>query len=216
MLLPIISLLSLLALVNGDAIHQDTRCNCVCPDPSVSQSVSNPSGSNLVGDEGDRRAIYINSTVSPDQCNCPMVVLIHLNLTDTQADSFCPRCLCKYQTRSLTVIKVVVILVVWVILLLLFYMAFLSILEPILSKKRGNVGGLRGLRSAPNIGYSEHHDATESDNEGSGTGAEATQMQTYQGTAEGVINRLGTQQSKWKLQVQEQRRNIYDRHAMLN
>ena len=34
--------------------------------------------------------------------------------------------------------------------------------------------------------------------------------------AEGVINRLGTQQSKWKRQVQEQRRNIYDRHSMLN
>ena len=53
------------------------------------------------------------------------------------SDSFCPRCNCKYQTRSLTVIKVVVILVIWVISLLLFYMAFLSILEPMLSKKRG-------------------------------------------------------------------------------
>ncbi len=29
-------------------------------------------------------------------------------------------------------------------------------------------------------------------------------------------NSLGTQQSRWKRQVQEQRRNIYDRHAMLN
>ena len=70
---------------------------------------------------------------------------------------------------------------------------------------------------------------------------DATQMRTYRGMkcihysaklfsylftflfnffptlgAEGVINRLGTQQSKWKRQVQEQRRNIYDRHSMLN
>ena len=49
--------------------------------------------------------------------NCHSVVLIHLNLNESQADSFCPRCNCKYQTRSLTVIKVVVILVIWVILI---------------------------------------------------------------------------------------------------
>ena len=90
-----------------------------------------------------------------DDCNCGKVVLIHLNLTDAQADSFCPRCVCKYQTRSLAIIKVVVILVVWVVLLLLFYMAFLSLLEPILSKKR--CAGLPGLDR--NISYREHHDA---------------------------------------------------------
>ena len=90
-----------------------------------------------------------------DDCNCGKVVLIHLNLTDAQADSFCPRCVCKYQTRSLAIIKVVVILVVWVVLLLLFYMAFLSLLEPILNKKR--CAGLPGLDR--NISYREHHDA---------------------------------------------------------
>lgn len=31
-----------------------------------------------------------------------------------------------------------------------------------------------------------------------------------------VLNRVGHQQDKWKRQVREQRRNIYDRHAMLN
>lgn len=36
------------------------------------------------------------------------------------------------------------------------------------------------------------------------------------GTPSGVLNRVGHQQSKWKRQVQEQRRNIYDRHTMLN
>jgi len=153
---------SLTLCVNSHAIHQDTRCNCICPDPSVSQAESISAIDSLQKDAiehiGDRRSIYINSTVSPDDCNCPKVVLIHLNLTDAQADSFCPRCLCKYQTRSLAIIKVVVILVVWVVLLLLFYMAFLSILEPILSKKR--CAGLPGLDR--NISYREHHDATES------------------------------------------------------
>lgn len=31
-----------------------------------------------------------------------------------------------------------------------------------------------------------------------------------------VLNRVGHQQDKWKRQVKEQRRNIYDRHTMLN
>lgn len=31
-----------------------------------------------------------------------------------------------------------------------------------------------------------------------------------------VLNRVGHQQDKWKKQVREQRRNIYDRHTMLN
>jgi len=217
MWISIVFLASFTICVNGYTIHQDTRCNCICPDPSVSQAESiNANADNLPNDPaehiGDRRSIYINSTVSPDDCNCPKVVLIHLNLTDAQADSFCPRCSCKYQTRSLATIKVVVILVVWVVLLLLFYMAFLSLLEPILSKKR--CAGLPGLDR--NISYSEHHDATESDDASSTgpTDTEGTQMNTY--GAEGIVNRLGSQASKWKRQVQEQRRNIYDRHAMLN
>lgn len=84
--------------------------------------------------------------------NCRSVVLIHLNLNESQADSFCPRCNCKYQTRSLTVIKVVVILVIWVISLLLFYMAFLSILEPMLSKKRG-LGLPSSIRGGQGVAY---------------------------------------------------------------
>lgn len=31
-----------------------------------------------------------------------------------------------------------------------------------------------------------------------------------------VLNRVGHQQDKWKKQVIEQRKNIYDRHSMLN
>jgi len=56
------------------------------------------------------------------------------------------------------------------------------------------------------------------------TGASAASSSTVLATsagpsssaAGGVLNRVGHQQSKWKRQVQEQRRNIYDRHTMLN
>lgn len=36
------------------------------------------------------------------------------------------------------------------------------------------------------------------------------------GVRTNVLNRVGHQQDKWKRQVREQRRNIYDRHTMLN
>jgi len=214
-------ILVLVSITNGEPIHQDSRCNCVCPDPSLVGLPNTAEFENIKIQKAieDRRTIYINSTVSPDQCNCHSVVLIHLNLNESQADSFCPRCNCKYQTRSLTVIKVVVILVIWVISLLLFYMAFLSILEPMLSKKRG-LGLPASIRGGQGVAYSEHHDTiAESDDVGASqeSDGDATQMNRIRNRgAEGVINRLGTQQSKWKRQVQEQRRNIYDRHSMLN
>ena len=84
------------------------------------------------------------------------------------------------------------------IFLLLFYMAFLSLLEPFLAKRRGI--GLPNIRpGGGQIGYSEHHDeeASTSSNTGanggdSGRGSvasnEANEMKTYHG-AEGVINR---------------------------
>ena len=207
----VVSLLALFpALIKGESSsyrHTDTRCNCICPDPS---SVTHKPS---VGDDiGILRKIYIDSSVAATECNCPNVVLPYLNLTEDEQGSFCPRCLCKYQTRNLTVIKVVVILVVWVVLLLLFYMAFLSILEPMLSKNRG-MGLTQGIIAGSNVGYSEHRDSVSAESDDAGS--DPMPMRTYQG-AEGMINRLGTQQTKWKLQVQEQRRNIYDRHAMLN
>ncbi len=107
----------------------------------------------------------------------------------------------------------VVILVIWVISILVIYMGFLSCLDPILNKRAGL--GIAG----PSINYREHLDERTSDDEDRapqvGAAEGDTPMRTYRG-AEAVINRLGNQQNKWKKQVQEQRRNIYDRHAMLN
>ena len=52
----------------------------------------------------------------------------------TQMDSFCPHCLCKYERRSLTMIKFTVIFVVWFVSVLIIYM-FLTGLGPLLSGK---------------------------------------------------------------------------------
>ena len=43
-----------------------------------------------------------------------------------------------------------------------------------------------------------------------------TPMHALGARGENIIQRLDATQSRWKIQVQEQRRNIYDKHNMLN
>ena len=71
---------------------QNSRCLCKCPDVSTVTEDAAAWKSN-VGDP-TRRSVYINSTVTPDDCDCPHVVLPYIRqppLTETQADAFCPR-----------------------------------------------------------------------------------------------------------------------------
>ena len=61
-----------------------------------------------------------------------------------------------------------------------------------------------------------------SDDDRGGRTAEAidpstgTPMHALGGRGENIIQRLDATQNRWKKQVQEQRRNIYDKHNMLN
>ncbi|XP_069364640.1 uncharacterized protein CG1161-like isoform X2 [Maniola hyperantus] len=74
---------------------------------------------------------------SDSESNCDGVILP--KVTDEIRDNaqlFCPRCECKYETRNTTVIMVVVILVLWILLLLIGYYLFLMLLECLVSKKQ--------------------------------------------------------------------------------
>jgi len=212
-------------VISEDTVkHQDSRCQCKCPDVStVGANIDYVHEFSL--SNKDTRSIYINSSVKAEDCNCQKVVLTQINLNKTQADSFCPRCQCKYQVRSLTIIKVVVILVIWVISILVIYMGFLSCLEPLLNRRGGGACAIPG-RS--NVSYREHRDEIrsngpeDSDDDRGGRTVEAidpstgTPMHALGGRGENIIQRLDATQSRWKRQVQEQRRNIYDKHNMLN
>ena len=98
--------------------------------------------------------------------------------------------------------QVVVIIVIFIISLLVVYMAFLLCLDPLLNKRR----------SQPS--YQEHQNEDE-DGGSLGSGG-ATGMSQPLRVRPNMFGRVGYQQDKWKKQVQEQRRNIYDRRAMLN
>ncbi len=90
-------------------------------------------------------------------------------------------------------------------------MAFLACLDPMLNRR---LTGMNNYREQHN-GSIEDAGGEESEEEAPGTSTvrNATPMSTY---GSSVINRVGSQQSRWKKQVQEQRRNIYDRRTMLN
>ena len=133
-----------------------------------------------------------------------------------------------------------VILVTWVIAILIIYMGFLACLDPILNRRGINVGyreqrneleddnaAAAAAASAPQVSshpiaaasinrsVSSTTDEDESEREGGAVGGhqQATPMRTY---GSSVINRVGNTQTRWKRQVQEQRKNIYDKHTMLN
>lgn len=99
---PRLILVSLLALVNGikaettnsssspGFVHQDARCMCKCPDVGiVRDDMSAYVQDRIILDTS--RSIYINSSVTPQDCDCQHVVLGYLDLTNAQADAFCPR-----------------------------------------------------------------------------------------------------------------------------
>ncbi|RWS04369.1 transmembrane protein 9-like protein [Dinothrombium tinctorium] len=191
----------LLCLQTADAQYEDARCKCICPSPSV---VSNTS-------EEYQRKLYIDN-VSPQDCNCDGIVLPQMTQEiKDKAKEFCPRCECKYESRRTNTIKWVVIFIVGIIAFLVVYMCFLMLLEPFLHK---------GHRSA----YQEQINEELSLEEQTASGSINSSRKRILSAAEiivatpqnNVLNRVNQQQNKWKKQVQEQRKNIYDRHTMLN
>lgn len=166
--------------------YEDVRCKCVCPNPSV------------VNVTQSNRKLYIRN-VPPNQCNCDNVILPQVgDEIKGKEQEFCPRCECKYESRNTSIIKYVVIIVIWIISLLVIYMLFLICLDPLLNKR------VKGS-------YQEHNN--EEDEPSTSVDGTTSHVMGVRGN---VLNRVGHQQDKWKRQVREQRRNIYDRHTMLN
>jgi len=182
--------------------HVDNRCSCKCPEVETLDP-------DIILDWPGRK-IYINSTVSPTDCDCEHVVKPVLGLDQEQVDKFCPRCVCQHETRSVTTIKVVVIIILWVMSILIIYLGFLVCVDPLL--------GGRGFRPAARTNpYHQHEDDDSIDD--SAHNIDDTPMSQYNRGSLGpksVVNRVRSDQEKWKRQVEIQRSSVYDRHTMLN
>ncbi|XP_034117334.2 uncharacterized protein CG1161 [Drosophila albomicans] len=133
------------------------------------------------------------------ECACAGALLPQVDANGKELP-ICAECKCSHVARNTTLIKVVVIIVIWIISILVIYMLFLMCLEPLLNKRvKAN-------------NYQEH---TNEDDEPAPPMPVGSNNQELSARAN-VLNRVGHQQDKWKRQVREQRRHIYDRHTMLN
>lgn len=198
------------SFTHGQSSYEDKRCKCVCP--SIKSVTNNTQ---------DEDRILIIENVPPHKCNCVGVILPRIgDKLKEKEKEFCPRCECVYENRNTTIIKVVVIIVIWIISLLACYMAFLSCLDPLLNKRvKANyqehtneeeeaADSVSGQQSSGSIGIGLPGPSS--------SAGDSHQMNPMRGSGGNMLNRVGHQQDKWKRQVREQRKNIYDRHTMLN
>uniref|UniRef100_A0A3Q3ESK8 Transmembrane protein 9 n=1 Tax=Labrus bergylta TaxID=56723 RepID=A0A3Q3ESK8_9LABR len=101
-------------------------------------------------------------------------------------EAYCLLCECKYEERSSNTIKVTIIIYLSVVGALLLYMLFLLLVDPLIRKHDPYTQPLH--------------------NEEDVDGAKANT----------VLERVEGAQQRWKKQVQEQRKTVFDRHKMLS
>lgn len=142
------------------------------------------------------RTVYISPNVNPDMCTCFQVV-------KDATPKLCAQCECKYESRNTTTIKVVVIFIICVVSLLFVYMVFLFLLDHLVSWR-------------PSSSYQQHVSEEVNLDEHSVTSSAPVISRMELTRQRSIINRVSDEQKKWKGTVQEQRKNIYDRHSMLN
>jgi len=199
----IILFLSLVIISHAD--HYDVRCKCVCPNPGVINATS---------PQAETRRIYIKN-VPPNHCDCQNVVIPSLYVEDhveRLPETFCPRCVCRYEQRNTLIIKVVVSMIIFVISFLTLYMAYLFFIDPIFVKWKQNSYRQQKEEEDKEV-------SPESDDISTVSSRDNITVMTARGRILGrsaALQRIGNQQDRWKRQVQEQRRHIYDQHTMLN
>jgi len=183
----VVGVLSLITLLKAES-YEDARCKCVCT---------------IVNGTEMYNKLFIANVLPSNDCNGVSLPIIG-EVNNTKKE-LCPRCTCTYESRNTTTMKVVVLIVLCVISCLVMYMFFLLCLEPMMRRRK-----LVGT-------YVEH--TNEEDDV-----PPAVSLNTRGGSdpmisianSSNVLNRFGHQQDKWKKQVKEQRKNIYDRHTILN
>ncbi|XP_061239733.1 proton-transporting V-type ATPase complex assembly regulator TMEM9 isoform X1 [Bos javanicus] len=137
-----------------------------------------------------------NQNVSQKDCNC-LHVVEPMPVPGHDVEAYCLLCECKYEERSTTTIKVIIVIYLSVVGALLLYMAFLMLVDPLIRK--------------PDAYTERLHNEEESEDARSAAAAAA-----FGSRANTVLERVEGAQQRWKLQVQEQRKTVFDRHKMLS
>ncbi|XP_037741060.2 proton-transporting V-type ATPase complex assembly regulator TMEM9 isoform X2 [Chelonia mydas] len=138
-----------------------------------------------------------NKNVSQKDCNC-LHVVEPMPVPGNDVEAYCLLCECKYEERSTTTIKIIIIIYLSVVGALLLYMAFLMLVDPLIRK--------------PDAYTQPLHNEEENEEARSLAAAPAPAG----AKANTVLERVEGAQQRWKRQVQEQRKTVFDRHKMLS
>ncbi|VDO74694.1 unnamed protein product [Haemonchus placei] len=202
------------------ANFEDTRCRCVCPSTMyfVSENRTCPSTMYFVSENrtdrnDNHRRYYTMTNINPSKCNPQSVVkgeVIKI-VDEWHMDAFLANCDCRFESRNTVMLKVVVIFVICVIMLLVTYMGFLMCLDPVLRKQRFNQSSYRQQNDEmeDNI-FARAADTAPSE------GSTATTRRARTSSKSNVLGRVEAEQNRWMKKVEEQRRNIFEDHTMLN
>uniref|UniRef100_A0A4W3I5E9 Transmembrane protein 9 n=1 Tax=Callorhinchus milii TaxID=7868 RepID=A0A4W3I5E9_CALMI len=133
-----------------------------------------------------------NKNVSQKDCNC-LHVVEPMPVPGRDVEAYCLLCECKYEERSTTTIKVTIIIYLTVVGALLVYMAFLMIVDPLIRKPDSYTQPLHNEEDT-----------------------EVRRIPMVDARANTVLERVEGAQQRWKKQVQEQRKTVFDRHKMLS
>lgn len=139
-----------------------------------------------------------NQNVSQKDCNC-LHVVEPMPVPGHDVEAYCLLCECRYEERSTTTIKVIIVIYLSVVGALLLYMAFLMLVDPLIRKPDA---------------YTEQLHNEEENEDARSVAAGATSIGGAR--ANTVLERVEGAQQRWKLQVQEQRKTVFDRHKMLS
>ncbi|XP_053101444.1 proton-transporting V-type ATPase complex assembly regulator TMEM9 [Hemicordylus capensis] len=137
------------------------------------------------------------TNVSQKDCNCLHVVQ-PMPVPGNDVEAYCLLCECKYEERSTSTIKFIIIVYLSVIGALLFYMAFLMLVDPLIRKPDA---------------YTQPLHNEEENEDAHSLAAVQPSASTRPNT---VLERVEGAQQRWKCQVQEQRKTVFDRHKMLS
>ncbi|CAF1149075.1 unnamed protein product [Adineta steineri] len=204
---------SIWLIAYGGDEFEDYRCRCICPSFTVLQDPSM--------NETHRR-VYID-VVAPDNCTCERVVFHTITASSSFQQRFCPRCVCNYEVRNTTTMKVVVIIIMVAISLLFIYMSFLLCLDPLMNqnKKPTTATTTTSNTTRPQRHYERQvNDELHLDNPTQecifSEPAPASGLTRNTDRSSTVLNLVTHEQSKWRKNVQQQRQSVYNKHELLN
>lgn len=139
--------------------------------------------------------------VSLKDCNC-LHVVEPMPVDGKDVEAYCLRCECKYEERSSGTIKFTIIMYLSILGLLLLYMVYLTLLEPML--KRRLFGHSQLIQSEDDVVGDQQPFAN------------AHNVLSRSHSRPNMLNKVEHAQQRWRRQVQEQRKSVFDRHVVLS